>query len=102
MTEKGHVDGRPIGEGGKNGPQQALREFQDQSPLQLGQERKEGRVLQEGEMPALQPFHCQALGRGTAEPVHAEPQFLNVSQTNGHGRERPHGRPMKQQGPVQL
>jgi hypothetical protein len=45
MTEKGHVDDRPIGEGRKNGRQQALRKFQDQSPLQLGQEGKEGRVL---------------------------------------------------------
>jgi hypothetical protein len=72
---------RAMGERGHHGTQKPLWQSEKQGTLKQGQEGKKGRILKEGQVPALKTFHTPTLGQRAPKSIHAESNPLNVLQT---------------------
>lgn len=85
-ADQGYVDDRRLRQGRHHGTEETLRQSQQESPLKLGKEGKKGRVLEQMELPPLQPLDPPSAWRGTLQPIHPQTNPLDVFRVNGHGQ----------------
>jgi hypothetical protein len=80
------MDHRGLGQGRHNGPQQTLRQTEQQGALELGKKRQKGRISEQMKLPTLETLYPPTPRRSSPQPFHPKADPLDVFGTYGHGQ----------------